>query len=392
MTVRFTFAALQRADATHGVLRLTAALLSAASLVLAGCSKPAPPEPPATPKLEGNTVVFPGNSPQIAALVSAPVKPRRDTIVAINGRLAWDEDRTVRVASPFAGRVASINVKLGDAVKAGQPLAVVVSAELGQAQADARRAGQDAAFTAKNLARVQELHGAGVAAAKELQAAQADFDRARAEQLRATERLKLYGANRDAIDQQLVIRAPIAGVVVDRSLNPGQELRPDQPAQNGLLVISDPTRLWFVLDANERDVTLLKPGTEVVLRQASVGIEKFAGTVTYVADTVDPTTRTVRVRGRVDNPERVLKAEMFVVAKIHVPSTGGLVVPTRAVYLHGDTNYVFVDQGAGHYERRSVKLGPAMNGDQVVLEGLLADESVVVDGNLLLERIVAARR
>ncbi len=388
MSLRFCMSLVAR---LNGVLGSTLIAVVTA-LGAAGCSKPAPIERLPGPALQGESVVFPSQSPQIASLVSAPVKPRGDTIVAINGRLAWDEDRTVRVFSPFAGRVTSIKVDLGDVVKAGQPLAVVVSAELGQAQADARRAEQDLSLGSKNLARIQELHGAGVAAAKELQTAQAEFERARAEQLRSIERLKLYGANRDAIDQQLVIRAPLAGVVVDRTLNPGQELRPEQAPQGGLVVISDPTRLWFVLDATERDVGLLKPGTEVTLRPASDGAEKVIGTVTYVADTVDPTTRTVRVRGRVANPDRTLKAEMFVVAKIHVSNGGGLIVPTRAVYLHGDTNYVFVDQGAGRFERRSVKIGPAVNGDQVVLDGLAAGEKVVVDGNLLLERIAAAKR
>lgn len=376
----------------HAMCGVAGAVCVGMTLLLSACSKPERAERPEGPTLQGDSVVFPAQSPQIAALVSAPVKPRGDTIVAINGRLAWDEDRTVRVVSPFAGRVASINVKLGDPVQAGQTLAVVVSAELGQAQADARRAEQDFVLASKNFARVQELHGAGVAAAKELQAMQAEFERARAEQSRSIERLKLYGANRGAIDQQLVIRAPLAGVVVDRTLNPGQELRPDQPPQNGLVVISDPTRLWFVLDATEREVGLLKPGTEVTLRQASGGTEKFVGTVTYVADNVDPTTRTVRVRGRVANPDRTLKADMFVVAKIHVASEGGLVVPTRAVSLHGDKNYVFVDQGGGRYARRVVRLGPALNGDQVVLDGLAAEDKVVVEGNLLLERIAAAKR
>jgi cobalt-zinc-cadmium efflux system membrane fusion protein len=98
------------------------------------------------------------------------------------------------------------------------------------------------------------------------------------------------------------------------------------------------------------------------------------------------------VRGTVDNAERKLKAEMFVIARVRVPATTGLLVPAKAVYLRGEQSYVFVDAGGGRYVRKPVRLGPAADGHhQVVLEGLAAEDKVVVDGNLLLERLLASR-
>ena len=74
-----------------------------------------------------------------------------------------------------------------------------------------------------------------------------------------------------------------------------------------------------------------------------------------------------------------------------MPSTRGFIVPTKAVYLRGEQSYVFVDAGEGRYVRKPVKLGPTTDGHQVVLEGVMADEKVVVDGSLLLERLLASR-
>ena len=334
-------------------------------------------------------VIFPAESPQVGSITSVPIEPRRDMVVRFNGRLVWNEERTVRVFAPFAGRVSAIAVRPGDRVKPGQTLAVIAAPEFGMAQAEARRAEQDHALAQKNLARVQELFNAGVAPAKDLQAAQADVARSAAERQRTAAKLKLYG-NTDTVDQSLALKSPIAGVVVERTLNPGQEIRPDNQGDKGLFIVSDPTKLWFLLDVAEKDVGLVKPGTDVSITTTSLGAERVKGTVAYVADVVDPQSRTVKVRGAVEGDER-LKAEMYIAAELRVPASGGFLVPARAVYLRGEQHYVFIDQGNGRYARRAVLPGPLTDGYQVVLQGIAANEKVVLDGSLLLERLLASK-
>jgi cobalt-zinc-cadmium efflux system membrane fusion protein len=168
-------------------------------------------------------------------------------------------------------------------------------------------------------------------------------------------------------------------------------LRPETQGDKGLFVVSDPTRLWFVLDVAEADIGSIKAGAEVQIGATMLGEDTITGTITNVADFVDPQTRTVKVRGTVANPDRAAKAEMFVTAKIRLPATTGFVVPSKAVYLRGEQSYVFVDAGGGRYVRKPVRLGPTTDGQQVVLEGLAADERVVVDGSLLLERLLASK-
>jgi cobalt-zinc-cadmium efflux system membrane fusion protein len=319
-----------------------------------------------------------------------PIEPRRDMLVRFNGRLVWNEDRTVRVFAPFAGRVSSIAVRPGDRVKPGQTLAVIAAPELGTAQAEARKAEQDYALAQKNLARVQELFDAGVAPAKDLQTAQADLARTGAERQRTAAKLRLYGKT-DAVDQTLGLKSPIAGVVVERNLNPGQEIRPESQGDKGLFVVSDPTKLWFLLDVAEKDIGLVKRGTDVSLGTTSLGSERIRGTIQHVAELVDPQSRTVKVRGVVDAADERLKAEMYIVAELRVPAPGGFLVPSRAVYLRGEQHYVFIDQGNGRYARRAIVPGPLTDGYQVVLQGLGANDKVVLDGSLLLERLLASK-
>ena len=356
----------------------------------AGCGEPAREEPPAPQsKITNNTIEFPNGSPQLAAIVTAEVKPRGEAVTRLNGRIVWDEDRTVRVFPPLAGRVMTISVRPGDAVRAGQSLAFVSAPELGQSQAEARKAEMDRALAQKSLARIQELHQAGVSPAKELQSAQADLARSESELARASARLNLYGARAGTVDQQFPLRTPIGGVVVERNLNPGQELRPDQPSDRAPFVVSDPTRLWFVLDVAEADVGILKTGEQVTLRSPLLGDGTAAGRVTHVADSVDPQSRTVKVRGTVENKDRRLKAEMYVTAEVRTGAAPGMVVPAKSVYLRGDRNFVFIESAPGAYTRKNVTLGTAFNGSQVILQGVKAGEKVVVDGALLLQRILA---
>jgi cobalt-zinc-cadmium efflux system membrane fusion protein len=380
------------AQARSAVRKLLFLLACAAAL--GGCAKNAD-KVPAAARVEKDTVIFETSSPQLAALQTADAELRRDSLARFSGRLVWNEDRTVRVFSPFAGRVVSIAARSGDRVHAGQTLAVLAAPELGTAQSEARKAEQDYALARKSLARVEELHRAGIAPDKDLQVAQAELARTQAERSRTLARLKLYGKDANTeekqVDQQLALRSPIAGVVVERNLNPGQELRPDAQQDKALFVVSDPTHLWFVLEVAENGLDGLKRGVPVQLSTASLGNERIAGRVVHVADTVDPQTRTVRVRGAVESSDPRLKAEMFVTAELKVAETRGLVVPARAVYLRGEQHFVFVDAGAGRYVRRTVKLGPASDGMQVVLAGLEPAEKVVVDGNLLLEKILASK-
>ena len=266
-------------------------------MLLAGCNESAQKADVPQARVEGQTVIFPASSPQVAALASQKIEERREALLRLSGRLVWDEDRTVRVFSPLGGRVQSIGVRLGDTVRAGQTLAVIAAPDLGAAQSEARKAEQDDLLAQKSLARVTELLGAGVAPAKDLQAAQAEAERAAAERSRTHARLKLYGTASGAVDQRYTMASPISGVVVERNLNPGQELRPDTQGEKGLFVVTDPSRLWFVLDVVESDIGAVRAGAEVQIGATMLGNETLPGKITHVADFVDPQTRTVKARG-----------------------------------------------------------------------------------------------
>src|SRR6267142_998921 len=369
------------------MLGFTLAVLLAACL--AGCGEGDAKQNSAQLKLENGRLVFPEGSQQLASFTTESTKAAEPRNMRLTGRLVWDEGRTVRLYPAFAGRVINIEVKAGDPVRPRQALAVLASPDFGQAQADARRAQSDFALAEKSLRRVQELYAAGVAPRKDLSAAEADHARADAELARATLNVRLYGGAGDSVDQNLTLASPIGGVVVERNINPGQELRPDLQLANSpaMFVITDPSRLWVQLDATEGQLGALRRGETIKLRSAAWPGETFGATVEAVSDFIDPATRTVKIRGSLDNRERKLKGEMFVTADLETHSKANLQVPEKAVLAAGGRNYVFIEEAPGRYARAEVKLDGVHDGVAGIVDGLALGQKVVVDGNLFLYRL-----
>jgi membrane fusion protein, heavy metal efflux system len=362
-----------------------------ALLIIAGCTEPAREPDAGNPKLEGETIVFPAASPQFASLGLAQAEAASPIRATLTGRLVWDEDHTARLYPAYSGKVTQILVKPGDAVRAGQTMALLGSPDFGQTQSDASRAAADFALAGKSLERARALFDHGVMAQKELQVAQAEYQKADAEHHRTQGRLKLYGDN-GTVDQRFALASPIAGTVVERNINPGQELRSDMASANtpAMFVVTDPARLWVQLDASEKDLPFVRKGVSVALKSPAYPDVSFPARIETVADFVDPTTRTIKVRGTVDNAAKKLKGEMFITAEVPRTMAGALQVPAMAVFLRGDKNYVFVAAAGNRITRRQVGVGPAQDTTIIVLSGLTQGETVVTSGNLLLQQMLAA--
>ena len=365
------------------------ALALAMAALVSACGNGDAKSDVARPRLENGRIVFPQDSPQLGSFTTEPVKESAPQQLRLSGRLVWDENRTVRLFPAFAGRVIHILVKAGDRVKAGQTLAMLASPDFGQAQADARRAQSDFALAEKNLSRLRELYAAGVSPRKELITAEADYARAEAELARAAGKVRLYGGGSESVDQNLALASPIEGIVVERNINPGQELRPDLQLANSpaMFVITDPSRLWVQLDATESQLARLKRGQTVRLHSSAWPGESFAATVEAISDFIDPGSRTIKVRGSVINRDKKLKGEMFVTAEVPDAQRTFLQLPEKALVLSGGSYYVFVEESPGRFAWSEVKIEGVRDGVAGVVSGVDLDQKVVVEGTLLLHRL-----
>ncbi len=362
--------------------------------LVAGCHRETKPESSGEPKVTGEKISYPADSPQLVSLELAPVESRAPASTQLSGRLIWNDDVTVRVFTPFAGRVRKITADIGQTVEKSGSLAEVESPDFGQAQADARKAEGDLKLAERNLARLRELFAHGAAAQKDVEAAEDAQAQAEAEHSRAVSKIAAYGANADSLDEIFVLRSSLAGTVVDKSVSPGLEVRPDQMLANTpeitapLFVVSDPAHLWIQIDATEVDVPRMQPGSEFTFTSRAFPDQTFIGRVDKVSEFIDPNTRTIKVRGSVDNPRRLLKAEMFVNVILPGGETSNISVPAAAVFLKGEKHFVFIQEQPGQFTRQEVAIGSEQAGRVLILNGLQAGQQVVTDGCILLQQLM----
>jgi cobalt-zinc-cadmium efflux system membrane fusion protein len=369
-------------------------LLALGICAVAGCHSSDPSSAIPTPAVNGVSIRFPRNAPQLMALTiqNAGVQPSDST--RLYGHLTWNEDATVRVFTPFAGRVRRVLVDLGQPVRKGEPLAEIESADFGEAQADARSAEGESRLAESNLSRLRDLYEHGATPLKDVQAAEAEVERAASHRSRVRAQLAAYQASADTVDGLFLLRSPIAGQVVERSVTPGQEVRPDQMLANApqlftpLFVVSDPSRLWLEIDATEQDLGCLLPGAKFRFESGAYPGRGFAGRIDRISNSVDPQTHTIKARGVVDHADHALKAQMLVTVDVPTHSPHEIRLPAEAVLLKDDRHFVFVEGPPGTFTRREIWIGGEDESWVLVGAGIQPGERVVTEGGILLEQIL----
>ena len=355
------------------------------TIALASCTEQTEtPKAPSSPVYQRGGLHYPEQHPQLKLLALSPVRQAQVEKIELPARLVWNEEKTQRVYSAFSGRVGVISVDLGQQVSTGQVLAKLSSPEFGAAQSEAQRAQADLSLARQTNERQQKLFEIGVIARKELDQSNAEVKRNEAAFELAQNRIKIY-ENPSAINLELALRAALNGVVVERNINPSQELRPDLN-QAPLFVISDPTSLWLQIDAQERDLASLSPGSAIDVKVSALGDRVYPARLSVVGEQIDPVTRSIKLRAIVSNLDRSLKSEMLAKAVYQKQSKGLLEVPSAAVFLRGKQHAVFVAVSSASFELREVDVAELGTDRTLIRTGLQEGEQVVTQNALLLLR------
>lgn len=367
------------------------ALLIGATTVLSGCSSGASgTQAAAKPE---NVTLTAAQQQRVTLYTVAP--SNFHTHIDTTGVVDFDQDQATQILAPFSGPVTKLLVAQGDRVKRGQPLATVTSPDFAAALGAYRKA----VVTAKNARRVAENdadmlqhHAISQREAEQAQtdAASAEADRAAAYQALASldidpGELAALRAGKDVAHVEGVIRAPIAGVVVEKNVTPGQLL---QAGSTPCFTVANLSRVWVNANVFGDDIASVRAGDPAQVF-TDENAEPMTGTVTNVSAEVDPDTRAVVARVDVPNPQGALKKQMYVRVRIESrDARNGILVPVSAV-LRDDDNlpFVYVVQNDGSYARNHVTLGERVGDDYLISSGLHAGERIVSDGALFLRFI-----
>jgi membrane fusion protein, heavy metal efflux system len=348
-------------------------------------------------------VVIPAGSPMLRQITQQPVGVAdlpTDEVVA-PGKIEANPNRVSKLALPVAGRISTVLVKAGDAVIKDQPLLTIASPDADAAMSAFLSA--DATVTQSQSAqgkaqadfdRETDLFEHNAVANKDVQAADSALAQAKAALKQAlalrdqtARRLALLGLTPADPRQEVVLRSPLSGKVLELSVVPG-EFRNDTSVS--VMTIADLSTVWVTSQVPETYIRFVQTGERVEINLVAYPGEIFEGRVARIADIVDPQTRTFKVQAEMRNPQGRFRPDMY--GSIHhIESTAPMtVIPAAAVVHRDNRTVVFVERAPGHFEERVVTIGKPAGTSVRVLSGVKPGDSIVVDGVMLLQGFVKA--
>jgi membrane fusion protein, heavy metal efflux system len=350
------------------------------------------PAGPATPSNEPVEVTLTPEALQRAGIkiVMVTATPTGGALT-VPGTVTSNAYRDTKVNALVGGIVRQVAVELGSAVDHAQPLAVIFSSELADAQM--KYLSMRASFEAdhQKLVRTQKLADIGASSRQELEEVTAVHHAHETELAATRQRLLLLGLSSERVAKlesasqvvsEVTVSSPAPGLVVTRSVNPGQVVGAGQE----LFVVTDLSSVWVIADLYEKDFALVRVGTPAAIALPSRPNAPLRGRVAYIDPRVEPSTRTAKVRVEVPNRNGELRLGMFVEVTF-TTGTGAqrTVVPRAAVQSISGRSVVYVaTEDEGRFVERTIRLGSVVSDGVEVLDGLNPGERIAVDGSFYL--------
>ncbi|HEX4351956.1 MAG TPA: efflux RND transporter periplasmic adaptor subunit [Polyangiales bacterium] len=300
------------------------------------------------------------------------------TLVA---RVAFDERKVAALGPPVQGRVASVNVVVGDRVEKDAPLLTIHAPDIAAALAQVAETKTARTLAEKNAERAHMLMQRGAGSEAETLTADAALMQAKSEEDRARDALDALGGAHGSSDYAL--RSPIAGIVVERNVSVGSEVNTgqDQPC----VKIADLHNVWVIADVYEQDLARVHAGDQASVDVMAFPGREFLGKITYVGNTVDPQTRVAQARIELANPDFALRPGMYAAVHTQGLAEGAVEIPLSAVLARRDQFFVFTRKDDGTYAQREVRPGEQRGQHIAILSGLKPGDPVVTEGAILLD-------
>jgi len=364
---------------TRSGIRLVVLLLG-----LGGCGSDAQQEDAHAEESSHDEVVLDSLELASADLQYTTVQVLQPDSLRLTGTVTFDAARVSHVGSRLQGRVVEVAVEIGSRVGVGDTLAVLDSPDLGAAQAAWFTAAVDREVDLRNFERADRLYRQGIISERRHLEAEGELRQAEGVLAAAEHALAALGAEPDSTaSNRFVLRAPLSGAVADKHATVGEVVGSD--AQ--MFTVADLSRLWIILDLFESDLSRVQVGNPAIIETQAYPGRLFEGWVGYIGALVDTTSRTVKVRVELPNPDGILKPGMFANADLALPDTAEVIgVLQTAIQTLDGTTVVFAAKDGGRFRVVPVVTGNTRAGGWVeIIEGLSLGDRVVGQGSFTLK-------
>jgi cobalt-zinc-cadmium efflux system membrane fusion protein len=337
-----------------------------------------------------NAELFAVSQDQMAHVQVLTVQPT--TLIRslrLTGAVAYNSFRTTPVITQVSGPVSRVVVVPGQKVREGEPMLYVASPDYSQLRTNYLKAKDAYALSQMANTRAHDLYQHHAIALQNVEQAESAEVQAGGDLAAAQAALKVMGVtDPDALLKappsfEVPVRAPIGGLVVEQDVSAGQLI---QPGTTQCFMLSDISTVWVLVNVYQKDLPYVRVGDSVAI-QTDTYPEVFHGRISYVAASLDPSTRTLQARIETNNPAEKLKKDMYVVASVNAGTIPNAIALPDAAVLRDSENQPFVYAAASpnQFGRRSVTLGESLNGQTEITSGLKAGDRVIGNGSLFLQ-------
>jgi membrane fusion protein, heavy metal efflux system len=360
-------------------------------LALTGCSGPGSDAAAKnSDSNSGNPALFTIPQDQMSHVQVLTIQPSTLTrSLRLTGAVAYNNFRTTPVITQVSGPVSRITVVPGQKVQKGQPMLYVASPDYSQLRTNFLKARDAYALAQKADTRAKDLYEHHAIAEQNLEQADSAEVQAGGDLASAEAALKVMGiTDPDALVKsppsfEVPVLAPIGGEVVEQDVSVGQLI---QPATTQCFMISDTSNVWVLVNIYQKDLPYVRIGDSVEI-QTDTYPQVFHGRISYVAASLDPTTRTLQARIDTENPGQKLKKDMYVTAVVKAGTIQNAIAVPDSAILRDNVNqpFVYAENGSNQFGMRSVTLGESLQGQTQITNGLKPGDRVVGDGSLFLQ-------
>ncbi|MBB4804663.1 cobalt-zinc-cadmium efflux system membrane fusion protein [Flavobacterium nitrogenifigens] len=310
---------------------------------------------------------------------NAEMQPLKNEL-SFYGKITADNNKMIDVYPLVGGNVMKVNVELGDYVKKGQVLATIKSTDVADFEKQSIDAKSDLLVAKNNLKVAQELFDGKLNSESDVLQAKSEVNKAQSQLSKIQETYKIYNIKAGSIYE---VTAPISGFIIQKSINQDMLLRNDR--SENIFDIAEISEVWAMANINEIDINKVKLGTSAAVTTLSYPDKTFNGKVDKIYNVIDPETKAMQARIKLNNPDYMLKPDMNANIKLSFNENQSMIaVPSKAIVFDKSKNFVVVFKDRNNIETRQVEVYRVVGDTTYISSGLKENEKVITNNQLFI--------
>jgi cobalt-zinc-cadmium efflux system membrane fusion protein len=298
----------------------------------------------------------------------------------LTGKIIADQNKQIQVYPFVGGIVKSVSVELGDYVEKDQVLAVIRSADVADFEKQFVEAKSDYESAKKSKQVAEDMYASKLMSERDYLQAKQDFNKAEANLTKTQELQKIYSVSNSS---DYVVKAPIAGFIIEKNINKDMQIRADN--SQAMFTVSQLTDVWVLANVYETDIDKVKEKDTVFVTTIAYPDKIYKATIDKVYNVLDPQTRVMKIRVKLDNPDYLLKPEMYANVVVNYAEHESMItIASSAVVFDNSNNYVLVYGGGKNFTVKKIDLYKTIGAKAYIRSGLSEGDRIVTFNQLLI--------